>query len=163
MESRVLCRWQKHVMKPFSKLSEDPQDLDFLLHEVSPIFLIWTPAFSDPVVTWQPLSFKPQQLLHFSFQASFAVAAYKGKQKRTTARCWGDKSSTTNPYSTLCWEMLCTTYLLLQTVQCLTTRLVTTRSVPANSPNLCFPWHAGVLRFLPCKYCNSKCSSLSFA
>lgn len=45
----------------------------------------------------------------------------------------GDESSTMNPYSTLSWEMLCTTYPLLQTVQCLTTSLVTTRSVPANA------------------------------
>lgn len=53
----------------------------FLLHEVSLILLIWTPTFSDSVVTWQPLSFEPQWLLHFSFQASFAVEAYKANRK----------------------------------------------------------------------------------
>lgn len=45
----------------------------------------------------------------------------------------GDKSSTVNPHSTPSWEMLCTTYPLLQTVQRLTTRLVDTSPVPANT------------------------------
>lgn len=130
----------------------------FLLHEVSPIFLIRTPTFSDPAVTWQPvlsLSDYCTSVFKLALLWQPTKANRKGQQHAvevTRAAPWiptalhAGKCSVQHTY-------------LLQTLQCLSTRLVTTRSESANSLNPCFLWHAGVLCFLPCKYC----SNLSFA